>query len=189
MRNRGSEDPPLHAGSKTAVNFMALDYRTGLLRSRPGREADNGKDPPQQKNHGSEDPPLHAVLVGGWRWLRVRRGIHPIRVHLEERGGGGRRVRRRKSSAGGPSFDASAHFLRLLRPGRFCGGVPDEVSGSRRAAERAGGFRGYLTEVELAARFRALDALAAGKLRPRLPPEGIRRHKGGPSEVHWRESR
>ena len=46
-----------------------------------------------------------------------------------------------------------------------------------------------LTEVELAARFRALDALAAGKLRPRLPPEGIRRHKGGPSEVHWRESR
>jgi 5-methylcytosine-specific restriction endonuclease McrA len=28
-----------------------------------------------------------------------------------------------------------------------------------------------LTEVELAARFRALDALAAGKLRPRLPPE------------------
>src|SRR6266436_6469485 len=28
-----------------------------------------------------------------------------------------------------------------------------------------------LTEVELAARFRALDALAAGELRPRLPPE------------------
>jgi len=28
-----------------------------------------------------------------------------------------------------------------------------------------------LTDVELAARFRALDALAAGKLRPRLPPE------------------
>ncbi len=29
----------------------------------------------------------------------------------------------------------------------------------------------HLTDVELAARFRALDALAAGKLRPRLPPE------------------
>ena len=46
-----------------------------------------------------------------------------------------------------------------------------------------------LTDVELAVRFRALDALAAGKLRPRLPPEWVRRHKGGPSEVHWRESR
>src|SRR5882762_2820605 len=32
-----------------------------------------------------------------------------------------------------------------------------------------------LTEVELAARFRALDALAAGKLRPRLPPQCLRR--------------
>jgi 5-methylcytosine-specific restriction endonuclease McrA len=38
-----------------------------------------------------------------------------------------------------------------------------------------------LTEVELAARFRALDALAAGKLRPRLPPEWIRCHRGGVS--------
>jgi 5-methylcytosine-specific restriction endonuclease McrA len=36
-----------------------------------------------------------------------------------------------------------------------------------------------LTDVELAARFRALDALAAGKLRPRLPPEWIRRDRGG----------
>jgi 5-methylcytosine-specific restriction endonuclease McrA len=36
-----------------------------------------------------------------------------------------------------------------------------------------------LTEVELAARFRALDALAAGKLRPRLPQEWIRRDRGG----------
>ena len=32
-----------------------------------------------------------------------------------------------------------------------------------------------LTEVELAARFRALDALAVGKLRPRLPPQWTRR--------------
>jgi 5-methylcytosine-specific restriction endonuclease McrA len=36
-----------------------------------------------------------------------------------------------------------------------------------------------LTAPELAARFRALDALAAGKLRLRLPPEWIRRHRGG----------
>jgi len=34
-----------------------------------------------------------------------------------------------------------------------------------------------LTDVELAARFRALHALAAGKLRPRLPPEWMRRRK------------
>jgi len=34
-----------------------------------------------------------------------------------------------------------------------------------------------LTEVELAARFRALDALAAGKLRPRLPSQWMRRRK------------
>jgi 5-methylcytosine-specific restriction endonuclease McrA len=37
----------------------------------------------------------------------------------------------------------------------------------------------HLTDVELAARFRALDALAAGKLRPRLSPELFRRHGGG----------
>jgi len=36
-----------------------------------------------------------------------------------------------------------------------------------------------LTAPELTARLRALDALAAGKLRPRLPPEWIRRHRGG----------
>lgn len=36
-----------------------------------------------------------------------------------------------------------------------------------------------LTDVELAAGFRALDALAAGKLRPRLPLEWIRRHGDG----------
>jgi 5-methylcytosine-specific restriction endonuclease McrA len=36
-----------------------------------------------------------------------------------------------------------------------------------------------LSEVELAERFRALDALAAGKLRPRVPPEWIKRHRGG----------
>src|SRR6266849_1336985 len=167
---------------------MALDYRTCLLRSRPGREADNGKDPPQQRSHGSEDPPLHAVLVGGWRWLRVRRRIHPIRVRLEGRGGGGRASSAEKIVRRWTILRRSAHFARFLQRRRLCRGVPDEVSGSSRAAERAGGFRGYLTEVELAARFRALDALAAGKLRPRLPPEGIRRHKGGPSEVHWRES-
>jgi len=34
-----------------------------------------------------------------------------------------------------------------------------------------------LTDLELTARFRALDALAAGKLRPRLPPEWMRRRK------------
>ncbi len=34
-----------------------------------------------------------------------------------------------------------------------------------------------LTEVELAARFRALDALVAGRLRPRLPPQWTRRRK------------
>ena len=34
-----------------------------------------------------------------------------------------------------------------------------------------------LTEVELAGRFRALDALAAGKLRPRLPSQWMRRRK------------
>ena len=32
----------------------------------------------------------------------------------------------------------------------------------------------HLTDVELAARFRALDALAAGKLRPRVRPEWVR---------------
>jgi|SRR5579859_2125142 len=36
-----------------------------------------------------------------------------------------------------------------------------------------------LTDAELAARFRALDAVAAGKLRPRLSPELLRRHGGG----------
>jgi 5-methylcytosine-specific restriction endonuclease McrA len=36
-----------------------------------------------------------------------------------------------------------------------------------------------LTDVELAARFRALDAVAAGNLRPRLSPELLRRHRGG----------
>jgi 5-methylcytosine-specific restriction endonuclease McrA len=35
-----------------------------------------------------------------------------------------------------------------------------------------------LSDVELAARFRALDALAAGKLRPPLPLEWIRPHRG-----------
>jgi hypothetical protein len=33
LRNHGSEDPPLHAGSKTAVNFIALDYHTRLPRA------------------------------------------------------------------------------------------------------------------------------------------------------------
>jgi 5-methylcytosine-specific restriction endonuclease McrA len=36
-----------------------------------------------------------------------------------------------------------------------------------------------LTDPELTARLRALDALVAGKLRPRLPPEWIRRHRSG----------
>jgi 5-methylcytosine-specific restriction endonuclease McrA len=56
---------------------------------------------------------------------------------------------------------------------------------SRKNAFRAADFlrrlhrERRLTDVELAARFRALDAVAAGKLRPRLPLEWIRRARGG----------